>query len=34
MGNVAFSMYFRDITNINLPSLTAEVGQQVFLPAL
>lgn len=34
MGNVAFNMYFRDITNINLPSLTAEFGQQVFLPAL
>ena len=34
MGNVAFNMYFRDITKINLPSLTAEFGQQVFLPAL
>ena len=34
MGNVAFKHVLRDITNINLPSLTAEFGEQVFLPAL
>lgn len=34
MGNVAFKHVLRDITNINLPSLTAEFGEQAFLPAL